>query len=81
MMMRREAALAGAVAIVTGVLLSAIPLALLGLGFLDRPWPAGPAWLLPAVALIVGGIAFLAIELPTRQALRTPPALALARPS
>jgi putative ABC transport system permease protein len=81
MMMRREAALASAIAIVTGVLLSAAPLALLGLGFLERPWPAGPAWLLPVVAVVAGGIAFPAIELPTRQALRTPPALALARTS
>ncbi|WP_024285582.1 ABC transporter permease [Cellulomonas sp. KRMCY2] len=81
MMMRREAALASVVAVVTGVALSAVPLALLGLGFVDRPWPAGPGWLLPVVAVVVCAIAFLAIELPTRQALRTPPALALARPS
>ena len=81
MMMRREAALASAVATITGVLLAAIPLALLGLGFLDRPWAAGPWWLLPVVAVTVCGLAFLAIELPTRHVLRTPPALALARPS
>jgi putative ABC transport system permease protein len=50
-----------------------------GLGFLDRPWPAGPIWLLPATAGTVIAIAFLTIELPTRQALRTAPADALAR--
>ena len=76
-MMRREAAVIGAAALTTGLLLSAIPLALLGIGFLDRPWPAGPVWLLPAVALTVICTAFVTVELPTRQALRTAPAHAL----
>ncbi|MGW2289600.1 FtsX-like permease family protein [Streptomyces phaeochromogenes] len=76
-MMRREAAVIGAAALTTGLLLSAIPLALLGIGFLDRPWPAGPVWLLPAVALTVICTAFITVELPTRQALRTAPAHAL----
>ncbi|RZB18600.1 ABC transporter permease [Streptomyces sp. F001] len=77
-MMRREAAVIGAAAVTTGVLLSAIPLALLGVGFLERPWPAGPAWLLPALAALVVCTVFLTVELPTRQALRTAPAHALA---
>lgn len=76
-MMRREAAVIGAAALTTGLLLSAIPLALLGIGFLDRPWPSGPVWLLPAVALTVICTAFVTVELPTRQALRTAPAHAL----
>ncbi|WP_210585266.1 FtsX-like permease family protein [Streptomyces sp. GESEQ-35] len=76
-MMRREAAVIGAAALITGVLLSVIPLALLGIGFLDRPWPAGPPWLLPALAVLVVGTAFLTVELPTRQSLRTAPADAL----
>jgi len=76
-MMRREAAVMGVAALTTGVLLSAIPLALLGIGFLDRPWPAGPVWLLPVVALTVMGTAFVTVEFPTRQALRTAPAEAL----
>ncbi|MFH8467608.1 FtsX-like permease family protein [Streptomyces sp. NPDC017991] len=76
-MMRREAAVIGVVSLATGLLLSAIPLALLGIGFLDRPWPAGPVWLLPAVALTVLTTAFVTVELPTRQALRTAPAHAL----
>ncbi|MEU9186487.1 FtsX-like permease family protein [Streptomyces sp. NPDC048484] len=76
-MMRREAAVIGVAALTTGVLLSAVPLALLGIGFLDRPWPAGPVWLLPAVALTVICTAFVTVELPTRQALRTAPAHAL----
>lgn len=72
-MMRREAAVIAAAALAGGLLLSALPLALLGQGFLDRPWPAGPVWLLPAAALTVMGTAFLTIELPTRRALRMPP--------
>ncbi|MEW2303055.1 ABC transporter permease [Streptomyces sp. NPDC006655] len=76
-MMRREAAVIAAAALVSGLLLSALPLALLGQGFLDRPWPAGPAWLLPAIAATIVTTAFLTIELPTRQALRTPPADAI----
>ncbi|MEU8729090.1 FtsX-like permease family protein [Streptomyces tendae] len=76
-MMRREAAVIAAAALVCGLLLSAVPLALLGQGFLGRPWPAGPAWLLPAVAATVVLTSYLTIELPTRHALRTPPADAL----
>ncbi|MFI6080964.1 FtsX-like permease family protein [Streptomyces sp. NPDC051217] len=77
-MMRREAALIATAALVAGLAVSAIPLALLGIGFLDQPWPAGPVWLLPAIALTIVSIAFLTIELPTRRALRTSPAAALA---
>ncbi|WP_399886779.1 FtsX-like permease family protein [Streptomyces sp. BBFR51] len=76
-MMRREAAVIAAAALVSGLLLSAVPLALLGQGFLGHPWPAGPAWLLPAVAATVVLTSYLTIELPTRHALRTPPAEAL----
>ncbi|MFJ7237876.1 FtsX-like permease family protein [Streptomyces olivaceus] len=73
-MMRREAAVVAAAALAAGLALSAVPLALLGQGFLGRPWPAGPAWLLPAVAATVVATAYLTVELPTRHALRTPPA-------
>lgn len=76
--MRREAALVSGAAVTAGGLVSTVPLALVGVGFLDRPWPAGPGWLLPVTALVVVGIAFLAVELPTRSALRVPPADALA---
>ncbi|MFJ9380102.1 FtsX-like permease family protein [Streptomyces sp. NPDC101455] len=76
-MMRREAAMTAATALTTALLLSAIPLALLGQGFLGHPWPAGPVWLLPGLALTVTVTAFLTIELPTRQALRTSPADAI----
>ncbi|MFF9126482.1 FtsX-like permease family protein [Streptomyces sp. NPDC014889] len=65
-MMRREAAVIATAALAAGLLLSALPLALLGQGFLGRPWPAGPVWLLPALAATVVATAFLTIELPTR---------------
>ncbi|MFI2753573.1 FtsX-like permease family protein [Cellulomonas sp. P22] len=78
-MMRREAALASGVALATGGLLSVVPLVMLGIGFLGRPLPAGPGWLAPGVAVLVVVIAFVAIELPTRHALRTPPARALSQ--
>jgi putative ABC transport system permease protein len=78
-MMRREATLICAVALGSGMLLSVVPLVLLSVGFLHRPWPAGPVWLAPAVAIVVAGIAYLTTELPTRRALRTPPAEALSR--
>ncbi|WP_046497920.1 ABC transporter permease [Streptomyces odonnellii] len=76
-MMRREAAVIAAAALTTGLLLSALPLALLGQGFLARPWPSGPTWLLPATAVTVVVMSFLTIELPTRQALRRAPAEAV----
>lgn len=78
-MMRREAALASGVALAAGGLLSVVPLVMLGIGFLGRPLPAGPGWLAPGVAVLVVVIAFVAIELPTRHALRTPPARALSQ--
>ncbi|WP_066583981.1 FtsX-like permease family protein [Cellulomonas timonensis] len=77
-MMRREAALASGVALAAGGLLSVVPLAMLGIGFLDRPLPAGPWWLAPGVAALVVVLAFAAVELPTRRTLRTPPARMLA---
>ncbi|MFE2595651.1 FtsX-like permease family protein [Streptomyces sp. NPDC059396] len=76
-MMRREAAVIATAALTTGLLLSALPLALLGQGFLNHPWPSGPAWLLPATAVTVVVMSFLTIELPTRQSLRRAPAEAV----
>jgi putative ABC transport system permease protein len=76
-MMRREAAVIAATALAAGLVLSAVPLALLGQGFLGRPWPAGPVWLLPAIAATVVVTAFATVEFPTRRALRTAPASAV----
>ncbi|MEU6198469.1 ABC transporter permease [Streptomyces sp. NPDC047061] len=76
-MMRREAGVIAVAALVSGTALSAVPLALLGEGFLSRPWPAGPAWLLPAAAATVVATAYVTVELPTRRALRLPAAEAV----
>ncbi|SDQ87295.1 ABC transporter permease [Quadrisphaera sp. DSM 44207] len=72
-LVRREALLLAALAVVAGVLLSAVPLASLGVGFLGRPWPSGPGWLLPVTALGTVAIALAATALPARRATRTPP--------
>ena len=76
-MMRHEAALIGVVAAGSALLLSAVPLGLVGVAFLHRPWPAGPIWLAPVAVLAVVGLAVLTMELPTRRALRTAPTEAL----
>jgi putative ABC transport system permease protein len=76
-MMRREAAVISVAALSAGLALSTIPLTLLGLGFLHRPWASGPLWLLPATVLVIVTIAFVTIEVPTRRALRVAPAHAL----
>ncbi|MDC2951437.1 FtsX-like permease family protein [Streptomyces heilongjiangensis] len=78
-MMRREAAVICGIALTSGTLLALPPLLFLSLGFLQRPWPAGPVWLLPAVAAVVVLLTFTAVEVPTRQALRVSPAQALGR--
>ena len=76
-MMRREAVLITAGALLAGMALTVVPLALLGTAFLHRPWPAGPVWLVPATVLTIATVAYLSLQLPTRHALRTPPAAAL----
>lgn len=72
-MTRREAALICGIALVTGLLLAVVPIVLLSLGFLGQAGPPGPVWLLPLTVAVVVVIAFTAIELPTRHALRSPP--------
>nr|WP_231134430.1 FtsX family ABC transporter permease [Motilibacter deserti] len=76
-MLRREASLLSVCAIGSGLAVAAVPLMLLGVGFLDRPWAAGPLWLLPAVVLVVVGSTFACIELPGRRVLRERPAYAV----
>lgn len=72
--LRTEAAVVAALAVAAGLALCAAPLGLLGLGFLHRPWPAGPAWLVPATVAVVVAMALLTTQLPTRRALRAPAA-------
>jgi putative ABC transport system permease protein len=76
-MMRREAVLITAGALVAGMALTLVPLALLGTAFLHHPWPSGPVWLVPATVLTIAAVAYLSLQLPTRHVLRTPPAAAL----
>ncbi|PZG36814.1 hypothetical protein C1I98_26350 [Spongiactinospora gelatinilytica] len=65
-MLRVEAAMIGAGASVAGIVLAAVPLVLLSIGFLAGPLPAGPYWPVPALVLVVGLIVWLAVELPGR---------------
>ncbi|NRQ39398.1 hypothetical protein HII36_47380, partial [Nonomuraea sp. NN258] len=60
----------GAGASGAGLVLAGVPLVLLSVGFLARPLPAGPLWLVPAAVLVVGLVVWLAVELPARKILR-----------
>ncbi|CRK56615.1 integral membrane [Alloactinosynnema sp. L-07] len=78
-MVRREAAAVAGSATIAGLAVSALPLAFLSIGFLGTPWPAGPVLLLPVTVAVIVCLAFVTIEVPTRLALRKPPAEALRR--
>lgn len=77
-MVRKEAALLSTMALAAGLAVSALPMSLLGLVFLDRPWPQGPLWVIPAIIAVTALIACLATMTPTRRALREPPTRVLA---
>lgn len=70
---RREALIASGMSCGAAIVVSALPLAFLGIGFLGRPWPSGPVWLVPATALLVVGLIVATVELPTRFLLRSSP--------
>lgn len=70
---RREALIAGAMSSIAGFAVAALPLAFLGIGFLGRPWPAGPIWLMPATALFIVVLTSASVELPARSLLRSSP--------
>lgn len=53
----REAALLAALAVAAGVVLAVLPMSVLGLGVLARPWPQGPLWVLPAITAVVAAVA------------------------
>lgn len=76
-MVRRESVLLAAVAVGAGMAVALVPLSLLGLGLMGRPWPQGPLWLIPAAAAVAAAIAYAATVAPTRRALREPPAAVL----
>ncbi|WP_431903015.1 FtsX-like permease family protein [Nonomuraea sp. bgisy101] len=69
-MIRWEALVVAAAAAGSGLLLAAVPLTMLSIGFLSRPWPAGPLWLAPAVVLAVTMVVWLALDLPARRIIR-----------
>ncbi|HEU5127183.1 MAG TPA: ABC transporter permease [Glycomyces sp.] len=77
-MVRRESVLLAAVAVGAGMAVALVPLSLLGLGLMGRPWPQGPLWLIPAAAAVAAAIAYAATVGPTRRALRQAPAAVLA---
>ena len=70
-MTRREALLAAAVSCVGALLVTAVPLVFLGIGFLGRPWPSAPIWLVPATVALVVGLIVVSVELPMRYLLRS----------
>ena len=70
-MTRREALIAAAVSCGGALLVSAVPLLFLGIGFLHRPWPSAPIWLLPATVALVVGLIVTSVELPMRHLLRS----------
>ncbi|GAA1694860.1 FtsX-like permease family protein [Glycomyces endophyticus] len=77
-MVTREALVTAAVAVGAGLAFSVLPMAILGLGFLGKPWPQGPLWVIPATVAVAVLIAWAATAIPTRRALAGPPTAALA---
>ncbi|WP_193105385.1 ABC transporter permease [Brachybacterium sp. FME24] len=77
-MMRRETLLTAALAAAAGLALSVPAASLLGLGLLGRPWPQGPLWAIPLIVAVVVAVAYPAMMLPARRALRRPPVATLA---
>lgn len=66
-MVRWEALVIAVLAAGSGLALSAVPLGMLSVGFLGRPWPAGPWWAAPAFTLMVAAVVWLAYALTTRR--------------
>ncbi|ABS05863.1 ABC transporter permease [Kineococcus radiotolerans] len=67
---RRENVWLAAAAVLAGIAVSVVPLALLGVGFLGRPWAAGPWWFPVATVAVVVAVALPAVELSARRTLR-----------
>ncbi|WP_313407106.1 FtsX-like permease family protein [Aeromicrobium sp.] len=71
-MVTREAALLTGLAIAAGTVLAVLPMSVLGLGVLARPWPQGPLWVIPAISALVAVTALAAMRGATRRVLRAP---------
>ncbi|AWB91519.1 ABC transporter permease [Aeromicrobium chenweiae] len=70
---RRESLIAATVSVGAALVVSALPLAFLGIGFLGYPWPSAPIWLVPGTAALVVALIVVSVELPTRYLLRSSP--------
>lgn len=69
-MARAETGLVCLGAAVAGLALSLVPMTMVALGLLGRPWPQGPAWTIVLVVGIASTVAYLATMVPARQLLR-----------
>jgi len=69
-MVTRETGVMTVLAVGFGLLVSVVPMSLLGLGIVGQPWPQGPLWLIPAVAVTVAGIGWGATRAAATRALR-----------
>ena len=69
-MVTRETAVMSTLAVAAGLLVSVVPMSLLGLGIVDKPWPQGPLWLIPAVSVLVVCIGWGATRVAADRALR-----------
>jgi len=72
-MVNRETGVLAALAIGAGMVVSVVPMSLLGLGVMGRPWPQGPLWVIPAICAAVALIAWGATRTATVRALRVGP--------
>ena len=70
-MVRTETLLVCAGAVGTGLVISLVPMTMVSLGFVGRPWPQGPAWVIGLTVLVVCLVAYAATLLPTRHLLRS----------
>jgi putative ABC transport system permease protein len=66
-MLRWESLVIALAACAAGLVLAGVPLVMLSVGFLGRPWPAGPLWLVPASVLVVALVVWAAVNLPVRR--------------
>ncbi|MDN5745005.1 MAG: ABC transporter permease [Nocardioidaceae bacterium] len=71
-MVTRETAVMTTLAVGAGLLVSLVPMSLLGLGVSGQFWPQGPLWLIPAVSATVALIGWGATRTAAGRVLRQP---------
>ncbi|MGX6511467.1 FtsX-like permease family protein [Rhodococcus sp. SJ-2] len=57
-------------AVVTGLVISLVPMTVVAIGFVGRPWPQGPLWPVLATVSVVCVVALLTMMLPAHHLLR-----------